>query len=401
MSHLFRRQIGCLALLALLALGLLSGCASRPGDYPRPSQFEQSAEFPLPAGLEDAVGFWRNVFAVWSRGQVAIHDNRHLGLVYEVVDLPGPIEESYTALQRDFVRGRRELWSARLRTLEQKLVRNQPLDRNERELREKIRTQAGPTAFVGAADRVRSQRGVRERFLRGLIISGRYDAKFREVFRRHGLPEDLAFIPHVESSFQVNAVSHAGAAGVWQFMRPTARDFMRVDNVIDERLDPVVAADGAARYLRSAYARLGSWPLAITSYNHGVGGMQRARAAMGDDIVRIVEHWDGRHFGFASRNFYAEFLAVRHIVRNADRYFPGVRLDPPLDDVPVVLRSNMMAADIAREHRVALSDLMARNLAWRAPIRTGRAPVPAGTTVWVPRAAAGRAPSGLPRARPI
>ncbi|TVQ84363.1 MAG: lytic transglycosylase [Chromatiaceae bacterium] len=388
--------------LPLLALGLLHGCASGPADYqPRPSQFEQSAEFPLPEGLEDAVGFWRNVFAIWSRGQVAIHDNRHLGLVYEVANLPGPIEESYTELQRDFVRARRELWSARLRTLEQKSLRNQPLDRNERELREKISAQAGPTAFIGAAERVRSQRGVRERFLRGLIVSGRYDAKFREIFRRHGLPEDLAFLPHVESSFQLNARSSVGASGVWQFMRATARDFMRVDGVIDERLDPVVAADGAARYLKSAYARLGSWPLAITSYNHGVGGMQRARAAYGNDFMRIVRHWDGRHFGFASRNFYAEFVAVRHIVRNANRYFPGVRLDPPLDDVPVVLRSDTMAADIARQYRVALPELFARNLAWLAPIRTGRAPVPAGTTVWLPRGAAGQDPSGLPRARPI
>jgi membrane-bound lytic murein transglycosylase D len=262
------------------------------------------------------------------------------------------------------------------------------LTAEQRKLRQKI--ESGGGTVYGSADRVRSQRGVRERFRRGLEVSGRYDATFRDIFRRYGLPEDLAYLPHVESSFQLNARSSVGAAGVWQFMPSTGRQYMVVGNDIDERLDPVVAAGAAARYLRDAHRRLGSWPLALTSYNHGVGGMMRARDRYGDDIARIVADYDGRYFGFASRNFYAQFLAARHVIHNADRYFPdGVRLDPPLDDQPVVLRSDTYAADLARRYGVSVSTLAERNLAWREPVRTGRRPVPAGTTVWVPQ---GRGP---------
>jgi membrane-bound lytic murein transglycosylase D len=391
------------AVFAAAALCLvLTGCAGAPRDLP----LKGSEPFPLPDALRDQVGFWRSVYAHWSRGMVAIHDDRHLALVYEVAELPGPIEPSYTPSQRDFVRAREDHWAARLSRLESDVLAGRSLGHAQRTLRRRIAADAGSGALIGASTRVRSQRGVRERFRRGLEVGARYDAKFREIFRRYGLPEDLAYLPHVESSFQLNARSSAGASGVWQFMPATARDYMRVDGRIDERLDPVVAADAAARYLRGAHARLHSWPLAVTSYNHGVGGMLRAKARYGDDIGRIVRSYDGRYFGFASRNFYAEFLAASHVARHAERYFPeGLRPEPPLADALLVLRSDTYATDLARHHRVRLSELTSRNLAWREPVRLGRTPVPAGTTVWLPPdaqgAGAGRASSGRAPGPPI
>ena len=98
----------------------------------------------------------------------------------------------------------------------------------------------------------------------------------RAVFRDQGMPDDLALLPHVESSFNVRAYSKYGAAGVWQFMRGTGRRFMKVDYVVDESLDPITATRAAARLLRENYAILGTWPLALTAYNHGAAGMARA-----------------------------------------------------------------------------------------------------------------------------
>src|SRR3569833_2053311 len=114
--------------------------------------------------------------------------------------------------------------------------------------------------------------------------------------------------------------------------RATAgRVFMTVNNAMDERLDPVASARGAARYLAQAHERLGSWPLAITSYNHGKQGMARAKAEIGDDFCRIVREYQSKTYGFASRIFYALFLAAREIAILPDRYFPvGVEFERPL-----------------------------------------------------------------------
>jgi len=113
--------------------------------------------------------------------------------------------------------------------------------------------------------------------------------------------------------------------------------------------------------------------------------MLRAQARYGNDIARIVHDYDGRYFGFASRNFYAEFLAARHVAANAEHYFPeGVRYEPPLDHDAVVLRGNVPALQLARHYRVPMSTLVDLNRAWLRPVQSGSSPVPAGTTVWLP-----------------
>ncbi len=382
-----RRRIDLAHLRLWCCIGLLSlmvaGCAgsARRADPP----YAPTADFPLPAGLEANVDFWKNVYTRWSRDKVVIHDNRHMAVVYQEATLPGPIEGIYTPAQRDYVRALRERWSDRLRTLERRLAANAALTPEQRALRDKLERAGGPGAVFGAAERVRSQRGVRERYLAGLERSGRWLPAFREVFRRHGLPEDLALLPHVESSFVANARSSAGASGMWQFIRSTGGSYMTVNGVIDERLDPIIAADAAARYLKNSYAKLRDWPLALTSYNHGLGGMRRAKASHGTDFARIVREYDGRYFGFASRNFYAQFLAARHVANNAEVYFPeGIRYQAPLNDEPVRLRFAKSLDDLALQYRVPHSILVDRNLAWLDPVRNGARPVPAGTTVWVP-----------------
>jgi membrane-bound lytic murein transglycosylase D len=187
------------------------------------------------------------------------------------------------------------------------------------------------TVLAGASERLRSQRGTRERFKRGLEISGRYDLQFRKIFRDAGLPEDLAYLPHVESSFQLTAKSSAGAVGLWQFTNAAAKTFIPGHDKRDQRYDPFVSANGAARYLSYAYGKLGDWPAAVTSYNHGIGGMKRAQNTVGNDFNRIVDNYDGPAFGFASRNYYAQFLAAREIAANPHQYFrEGVSYEAPV-----------------------------------------------------------------------
>lgn len=357
--------------------------------------------FPFPEGLRGHVDFWTRVFGEWSTRQVALHDMKYPGLVYEVFDLPGELRGTYSTEQQRFVRARREALEERLLRLEVMVDMKVPLTEDEKDLALQIATQAGNDALRGAAQRVRSQRGIRERFRRGLEISGRYDAAFRAIFREAGLPEDLACLPHVESSFQAEARSSAGAVGIWQFTRGAARIFMTLGSAVDERLDPVASARGAARYLKAAHDRLGSWALAVTSYNHGMAGMARARDQFGDDFDRIVREYDGKLFGFASKNFYAEFLAARRIARDVGSYFPeGIAYEPPLALDSVVLTTGMSAQSVAQKYGVPLARLAEINPAWtRRAVRGGRA-LPAGISVWLPEGTLERIAAAKSRKRP-
>ncbi|WP_246221654.1 transglycosylase SLT domain-containing protein [Marichromatium bheemlicum] len=371
---------------------VLSGCASTGmhGHY-------GSERFPVPDEIADNVDFWRHVYGVWRRDQIAFHDDRHLGVIYEVATLPGASQESYTPEQRAWIAARKRHHAKRVRALETALREQRPLERADRQLLARFEQAGGREAVFGADDRVRSQRGLRERFKRGVEISGRYDGIFREIMRAHGVPEDLAYLPHVESSFQTHARSSVGAGGVWQFMPATGRLFMTVDGDVDERFDPILAADGAARYLAQAHRKLGSWPLAITSYNHGQGGMARAKAQYGDDIGRIVEDYDGRYFGFASRNFYAEFVAAREVAAHARRYFPeGLTYERPWRHDRLVLRHSLPVHRLASHYALSPHQLSALNLHWRTHLSEGRRPIPAGTTVWLPEGSLQRIASHPP-----
>ncbi|NJM13038.1 MAG: transglycosylase SLT domain-containing protein [Synechococcaceae cyanobacterium SM1_2_3] len=373
----------------LLTALILAACASSP---PPPARINlataayDDAVFPAPPELQPQIGFWRNVYAAWGRDQVALHDTRHLDLVYVVLALPGEVGESQTPEQREFVKGQLDALKIRLQQLESRVAANEPLSADDQALAARIQASSGGrNALVDAGNRLRSQRGMRERFKRGLEISGRYDAIFRGVFREAGLPEDLAYLPHVESSFQNHAASSVGAVGMWQFMPGTARQFMMMNAAVDERRDPVASAQGAARYLGNAYRRLNSWPLAVTSYNHGVGGMARAQNAFGNDIAGIVRNYSGTAFGFASRNFYTEFLAAREIARNPQRFFPeGVNYEPPLNLDRVRLRQAVALPTLANYYEVNPYELVSLNRAWNPAAQNGRIALPTGSMVWLP-----------------
>ena len=95
---------------------------------------------------------------------------------------------------------------------------------------------------------------------------------------------------------------------------------MRVRRGLDERRDPIRSSKAAAQLLEQNYKILRSWPLAITAYNHGIGGLSKARKTKGSEEA-IFSDYSTRRFKFASRNFYSEFLAARHVANNCAQYF--------------------------------------------------------------------------------
>jgi membrane-bound lytic murein transglycosylase D len=217
----------------------------------------------------------------------------------------------------------------------------------------------------------------------------------QQVFRERGLPTELAYLPIVESSYDINARSYLGALGMWQFMRATGKQYMRVNRHVDERKDPIESTRAAAAFLKQAYDSLGSWPLAITSYNFGPAGMARAVSQVGsNDLVTLIQRYEHRYWGFAPKNFYAEFLAAVEIGKNVDRYFPGLEIDPPLAIQEVEVTKSTTVAALASSKGLTRQQL----LDWNPALSHATGVVPAGYRVKLP--ADGKAEVVVASARP-
>lgn len=236
------------------------------------------------------------------------------------------------------------------------------------------------------ANRIRFQLGLKDRYYRGLLRSYAYLDYIEKIYRRMGLPRELIYLPHVESSFNYNAYSKAGAAGIWQFMKATARDYgLKISGSIDERRDPLKSTRASARFLQDNYRALKSWPLALSAYNHGVRGMKRAVSALNTrDINTIVENYRGRRFGFASKNFYATFMATVEISKNPGRYFPS--FVPPKSFVfrEIKLKRSRRISHIKRTMGLTTETLKHYNPAIRPVAYRKNLSLPAGMTLRLP-----------------
>ncbi len=293
----------------------------------------QRDDFPRPPSLESQIRFWRAIFTEYSKHQIVLHDTVDLDKIYKVLDFRAEAEGGMSpVLLERLEREETEAELARLRTILRRLeaAGGDPdgLSAEERRVWMLFRDDPAPDRFLAAAaeDRLRSQRGLRERFAAGLRTGRQLFPAMERIFRARGLPPELTRLPLIESCFDLHAYSKVGAAGIWQFMPATARHFdMRVGPRIDERRDPIASTRAAARFLDVLHDRLGTWPLAITAWNHGPEGVARAVRLVGTrDIGTIVREYHGSGFGFASRNFYAEFLAALDVERHARAYFPDL-----------------------------------------------------------------------------
>lgn len=360
-----------LPLLIALALGIE---ASRAG---------AAEKFPEPESLRTTVAFWMRIYLEVTGDAGFLHDARRPGVVYETVDLR---DTRGTRARQRKVNERRRYWRAALGRLGRG---REPRNDDERRILRAFALELGreptPQELRAASHRVRFQLGQRDKFRQGLIASGAYEDEMRAVFHDLGLPEDLAHLPHVESSFNVRAHSKYGAAGVWQFMRATGRRYMTIDYIVDERLDPIRATRAAAELLRDNYESLGSWPLAITAYNHGEAGMRRAKRRLGtDDIAVIAERYHSRTFGFASRNFYAQFLAARRIMRSYTSYFGPLQRAAPEAVDTLVLPFFLDVEDLREHLGVTPAVLKEFNPSLRPPVFRSGKRIPADFTLRLP-----------------
>ncbi|MBM9537334.1 lytic transglycosylase domain-containing protein [Desulfobulbus alkaliphilus] len=326
--------------------------------------------FPLYPSIRPNVQFWENIYGKYTTNQGVMHDRNHLDRVYTVVEL----------VPRQ-VPGAARINSERIKTARQQIDTillqlgngTPPQTRQERHIASLFpsRNQA---AYLEARGNVRMQVGQKDRFHRGVVRSGRYLPQFKQIFAAHGLPLELLNLPHVESSYNYTAYSKAGAAGLWQFIRTTGSEYMTINDHVDERLDPYISTQAAARLLKTNYEQLKTWPLAITAYNYGRAGTVRAVRAKGC-YENIFKSYDQGHFKFASRNFYSEFLAAMRVSRQlyAD---PNIRLDRPDATVTFRLQQSVPISRIHTTFNISQQELTRLNPALRKPVLDGVQPLP-------------------------
>jgi LysM repeat protein len=340
-------------------------------------------DFPHPRALDPDVTFWKRIYSEVGTDGGLIHDTHDLGLVYEVVKFPSRHgTDRHTENRKRYYQGILRSLAAGKRT---------GLSRDEQRVLALFGGDVTNARLRLASERIRFQLGQADKFRAGIIRSGAYMNHILSNLRDMNLPLEIANLPHVESSFTPNIYSRTGAAGLWQFMPATGRRFMRVDHIVDERLDPWRASIAAARLLEQNYRVTGSWPLAITAYNHGASGMRRAAQQLGTkDIARIVREYRSPTFGFASRNFYVEFLAATHVATNHEKYFGKLTLERPVDFESVTMPFYAKPRDLANALGVDVATLEKANPALRPGVWSNTNFVPKGYSLRVPSAALDR-----------
>ncbi|HEY2796685.1 MAG TPA: transglycosylase SLT domain-containing protein [Thermoanaerobaculia bacterium] len=215
----------------------------------------------------------------------------------------------------------------------------------------------------------------------GLGRSGRYVPMIQRIFAEAGLPQDLAWIAFIESSFLPHARSNKAAHGIWQFMPRTGREYgLKSNGIIDERRDPEKATRAAATYLAYLHELFDDWYLAMAAYNAGEGkimrGIQRTGAR---DFWQLAANRSA--IRKQTKNYVPAFLASVLISKNPSHYGFDVNLAPPLEYDTVVLDRPISLDHLAAGAQLTLDDLQDLNPELRLPVTPTQ---PEGYTLKVP-----------------
>ena len=339
------------------------------------SAFAASDDFPVPDSIRPAIKFWISVYTEADTKSGFLHDAHDLSIIY-------------TKLNRDrtVINSTREKIREDLKVLAS--GKRSGITSSQQSLLDLWGSETSNERLESAAANIRWQLGQSDRFIAGMKRSGAYRDHIEDVIISKGMPTELAILPHVESSYHPGAYSSAAATGMWQFVRATAQRFMQVDYVVDQRLDPYMATYGAMELLEYNYNALGSWPLALTAYNHGANGIARAIRDVGSmDIGRIISDYRGPRFGFASRNFYPQFLAAREVDSRAEEFFGPIFKDRQPEFQVIELDAFVDAQVLVDSLAVSMNVLKRDNPALQPSVWSGTKRIPKGYSLKIDRAA--------------
>ena len=333
-----------------------------------------SEEFKIPSRLRDRTAFWFDIYTKYGGNEHVIHHVLYPWIIFKVVDTTEILNSSlpkWTKYHKaeDLVKAEVALIRKSLRTLSARRNLNDPknLTPTERLVLDKLSVLPGRIEknVRIASQNVRVQLGQKDFFVSGLIYSASYLPIMEHEFQTSGLPTELTRLPFVESSFNVKAESKVGASGIWQIMPYTGRQFLTVNETIDERNSPLKATLVAIELFKQNFRQFKSWPLAVTAYNHGGHGLREAtRKLHSDDLAQLIEKYHDGSFKFASSNFYTCFLAALHAQKYHKEIFPNLLLESAagLEYHVIALARPLKPQALMKQLQISREDLLIYNL---------------------------------------
>lgn len=190
--------------------------------------------------------------------------------------------------------------------------------------------------------------GSKHFFINSYRRSGKYRPYIVEKLREAGLPEELSWLPLVESGFKTNAMSSARALGMWQFIASTGHKYgLARDRYIDERLDPYKSTQAAIDYLKELHEIFGDWKTALAAYNCGAGRV--LSVIRSQNINYLDDFWDlYQKLPGETASYVPKFMATLHIVNNKGKYgINDIKVDEPLEFETVEIEKQARLKDIA------------------------------------------------------
>lgn len=194
-----------------------------------------------------------------------------------------------------------------------------------------------------------------------VALSTYYLPIFERALRQAGLPEELKYLPVIESGLDPKATSNMGAAGLWQFMAVAAKGYdMKISSAVDERRDPYISSDRACRMLKDLYQKFGDWGLALAAYNAGPGAVQRALKRAGGSNHT---YWTLRQYLPAqTRKYVPAFIAMNYIMNYyADHNIPEVTFERPLVTDTVQISKKLSFKEVASAYDITVDELRKLN----------------------------------------
>ena len=384
---------------ALVSEASLAKLVKPVADY----ELDCNTTFYCPESLKPRVAFWVEVFSRWDTNTAIMHDKDFPHRVYSTVKRKEGCRRSKKGGSVDRERKRLERV---LTSIAKKRRADRPLNRSETELNSLFVKE--PIASIErAAERVRCQSGNKDRMRKALTHFMAYRPTILDALEKQSLTPELQYLPFVESAFNPEALSHVGAAGLWQIMPSTGRTLgLTVNQKVDERYDPVLATHAAAKYFRNSVDNLSETafengftvvnrdlnPFVITSYNYGVKGMERAIKQVGLDYERLLTEYKSPSFQTAVKNFYASFLAARHVAKNSARFFGVIEHDPSVNfssHNTVKLDRATSARRISKTLSIRIEQLKKLNPALKSIIWRHKGLIPGGYVLKLPYRASG------------
>lgn len=299
-----------------------------------------------------SVNFWFMIYTQFESNSVVIHDRNNLGIIYKVLDFSSLYEKNLPrntlyVLQQKLSREMMEDLKDDIHELEKdpfslthkakNIYRTMKQSRVTIPLIKKDRIKF----FTSLRENLRSQTGQKDFIHSGMMRSMPYQKFLTSYFTDRKLPKELLGVPFLESSFNPKAESKVNALGIWQFMPFIAAYYLPHRALgADYRSNVGVASVAAASLMADNFAILKQWDLTVTAYNSGTKHLlktKRSLASSNVDLETIIKNSDSGHFGFASKNFYSEFLALAHTIAYKEELFPDI-VESERTDVESMLR---------------------------------------------------------------